>query len=215
MFQWVPFASAREALSEHLLNSRVETGYLEAAKSASRILLSALADGELQARPNPAEDFSLEFTSTAKSESIALTESGTIPVLFWTFWRESLQIGDRHLATIPGQTTASSFDDDFRFKLDEGLRNGGRMEGFAPRVELRRDQLPGGMPKPKGRPRGASKLAKEDESIALQCQREIAAGRPRSVAVKEYAPKMPGNATLDSKAARLRKLLRTMPLDLK
>lgn len=207
MQTWIRFDDAREAIEDHHLKIGAETDYLEAAKSASRKILEALISGYLPSRPSTPDGFFMEFRTADGTQSFTLASDGTIPPQFWIHWQEAMGIACRELVTVDGPTTATSFDGNFAFRQAEGLRDNGILQGEAKGVELMRDKLPGGLPRPKGRPR---KRMHDDDAVVARARKAIDLGYERSKVVARFARFMPGKSVqLDSKKRRLRDRLRS------
>lgn len=201
MSKWVPMQEALELIVEKRLS---DFEYLAACKFASKEMIEKLGTGELCSRPKNPEDFSLFFHVGADAERIPTQPDGTIPALFWTFWKEAEELTSPLLVDEEIGDFAQCLGGEFIFRRT-GLRNDGILEGKVSGVELLRDQLPGGLPRPKGRPR---KQVFDNHHIVKRAKQAILLGRPKSKVIDRFAILWNGKGCHESKKSQLRKALR-------
>lgn len=204
MSKWMYVYQARLALAEwHIKHT--ESDYLRAMRTANDQIMDALALSDDRALPSRSTKFVLTFESPNESRSWDLEEGGWIPQLFWQHWNDAYkeQVQRQVLATINSESFAKADFECFEFRLT-GMKDGGVMYGRAEGVEVRRDSLPGNMPRPRGRIPGSGK---NDDAAVDWAEAMLEAGNRWNEVIPKAAAMMEG-ASPEACRARLRKRLK-------
>lgn len=200
MSKWMHVYQARLALADwHIKHT--ESDYLRAMRTANDQIMDALTLLDDRALPSRSTNFVLTFESPNESRNWDLEEGGKIPQLFWRHWNEAFkeQVQRQVLATINPESFAKSDFECFEFRLT-GMKDGGVMYGRAEGVEVRRDSLPGNMPRPRGNVPGP----REDDSEAMAFAiSRLEVGASWKETIREAMGKMTYNCTYTSARRRL------------
>ena len=199
MQSWISFHKAREEIVSRRLQAFPD--YLAALMYVNEQIISSICHGELLSRTISSDGFSMRWTSDQDRHSIPLDANDLIPIQFWLHWQDAAVISMRGSPLDQTDTFASSIDDNFEFRLTEGLRDNGALEGHARGVELVREQLPGGLPPPLGRP-----ALYDEDTIIRSADEALANGAWWYDVLAKFAVQMEGLSPEASRARLRRKL---------